>query len=143
MDPLVLDRLDYVSGLKCGESGGAVVGWSQWCARSGGIWDDSDVRPGGIGGTCLSVDQASMRLQEGNGSIEEVTVSLAHHDFPWNNSTGTSKQSNINSTLILLRQLLLSLANSASNSMLCIKFRAMKVVLLHCRSCRVRKRHTY
>lgn len=42
------------------------------------MWDDSDMTPSGVGGRCLNSWQASKRLKDGRGSLEEVVVSLAH-----------------------------------------------------------------
>ena len=53
----------------------------QWCARLGGVWDDSDMSQAAIGGTCLDSWQAGKRLQEGEGALEEVVVGLSHDTF--------------------------------------------------------------
>lgn len=50
----------------------------QRCARLGGVWDDSDTSPTNIGGRCLNSWQASKRLKDGRGGVEEVVVSLSH-----------------------------------------------------------------
>lgn len=42
------------------------------------MWDDSDMAPSGVGGKCLNSWQASKRLKDGRGALEEVVVSLAH-----------------------------------------------------------------
>lgn len=42
------------------------------------MWDDSDMTPAGVSGRCLNSWQASKRLKDGRGSLEEVVVSLAH-----------------------------------------------------------------
>lgn len=47
----------------------------------GGVWDDSDMSQSAIGGTCLDSWQASKRLRDGKGAIEEVVVALNHDRF--------------------------------------------------------------
>ena len=42
------------------------------------MWDDSDMTPTGIGGRCLNAWQASKRLKDGRGSLQEVVVPLSH-----------------------------------------------------------------
>ena len=51
---------------------------SQRCAREGGVWDDSDMTPTGVGGRCLNPWQASKRLKDGRGTLQEVVVPLSH-----------------------------------------------------------------
>ncbi len=42
------------------------------------MWDDSDMAPFNIGGRCLNSWQASKRLKDGRGGLQEVTVQLSH-----------------------------------------------------------------
>ena len=42
------------------------------------MWDDSDMTPTGVGGRCLNPWQASKRLKDGRGTLQEVVVPLSH-----------------------------------------------------------------
>jgi hypothetical protein len=42
------------------------------------VWDDSDMTPTGVGGRCLNPWQASKRLKDGRGTLQEVVVPLSH-----------------------------------------------------------------
>ncbi|KAK9811560.1 hypothetical protein WJX72_005917 [[Myrmecia] bisecta] len=50
----------------------------QRCARTGGVWDDSEAATYlAVGGQCLSREQADERMRAGQGRLEEVTVQLS------------------------------------------------------------------
>ena len=42
------------------------------------MWDDSDMAPAHISGRCLNSWQASKRLKDGSGGLQEVVIPLAH-----------------------------------------------------------------
>lgn len=49
----------------------------QRCARTGGVWDDSDNLVHS-GGTCIAPSEASRKVREAFGGIVEVNVQLSH-----------------------------------------------------------------